>query len=214
MSPTDADSAADRQQATPLKPMPTLMVIGEGPLHGQRLSLHKAELVVGRRRHSDVCLSDPCVSRTHAVIRREADRMCLEDLGSTGGTWVNEERVTERRVVRHGDRIRFATVLTQLRDHSREERDRESLTVTHDVASDDVASDYVSPLLSERQMEVLSYVNEGLTNPEIAHRLGVTERTVKVHCQEVFDRLGVSNRTAAVVTARRLGLFAVNAATR
>jgi DNA-binding NarL/FixJ family response regulator len=63
-------------------------------------------------------------------------------------------------------------------------------------------------------MEVLSYVNEGLTNPEIAHRLGVTERTVKVHCQEVFDRLGVSNRTAAVVTARRLGLFAVNAATR
>jgi DNA-binding NarL/FixJ family response regulator len=35
----------------------------------------------------------------------------------------------------------------------------------------------------------------------------VTERTVKAHCQEVFDRLGARNRTAAVAAAMRMGLF-------
>jgi DNA-binding NarL/FixJ family response regulator len=62
------------------------------------------------------------------------------------------------------------------------------------------------PVLSPRQAEVLSYLKEGLTNPEIAVKLGVTERTVKAHCQEVFDRLGARNRTAAVAAAMRLGL--------
>jgi DNA-binding NarL/FixJ family response regulator len=37
-------------------------------------------------------------------------------------------------------------------------------------------------------------------------RLGVTERTVKAHCQEVFDRLGARNRTAAVAVAMRMGI--------
>ena len=35
----------------------------------------------------------------------------------------------------------------------------------------------------------------------------MTERTVKAHCQEVFDRLGARNRTAAVAAAMRMGLF-------
>ena len=63
------------------------------------------------------------------------------------------------------------------------------------------------PILSPRQGEVLEFLKEGLTNPEIAEKLGVTERTVKAHCQEVFDRLGARNRTAAVAAAMRMGLF-------
>ena len=62
------------------------------------------------------------------------------------------------------------------------------------------------PVLSPRQQEVLNYLKDGLTNPEIAVHLGVTERTVKAHCQEVFDRLGARNRTAAVAVAMRMGL--------
>ena len=54
---------------------------------------------------------------------------------------------------------------------------------------------------------MLEFLKEGLTNPEIAEKLGVTERTVKAHCQEVFDRLGARNRTAAVAAAMRMGLF-------
>ncbi len=54
---------------------------------------------------------------------------------------------------------------------------------------------------------MLSFLKDGLTNPEIAVKLGVTERTVKAHCQEVFDRLGARNRTAAVAAAMRLGLL-------
>lgn len=43
--------------------------------------------------------------------------------------------------------------------------------------------------------------------PEIARQLEVTERTVKAHCQELFDRLGTHNRTGAVVTAMQWGLL-------
>jgi DNA-binding NarL/FixJ family response regulator len=51
--------------------------------------------------------------------------------------------------------------------------------------------------LSEREWEVLAAVADGLSNAEIAHRLMVTEHTVKFHLQNIFQKLEVSNRTEA-----------------
>jgi DNA-binding NarL/FixJ family response regulator len=56
--------------------------------------------------------------------------------------------------------------------------------------------------LSAREREVLDLVAEGLANKQIAHRLGITERTVKVHVGNVFRRIGVSDRTSAALWAR------------
>jgi LuxR family maltose regulon positive regulatory protein len=61
--------------------------------------------------------------------------------------------------------------------------------------------------LSQRELEVLNLLVEGLSNPEIAERLFVTVRTVKFHTSNILAKLGVSNRTQAVVRARALGLF-------
>lgn len=60
--------------------------------------------------------------------------------------------------------------------------------------------------LTERQVEVLREVAEGRTNREIAGRLGIAERTVKFHLRELFERLEVTNRTAAVAAAIERGL--------
>ena len=49
-------------------------------------------------------------------------------------------------------------------------------------------------LLSKREQEVVSWVTEGLTNREIAERLGLSQHTVKNHLFRIFDKLGVSNR--------------------
>ena len=53
------------------------------------------------------------------------------------------------------------------------------------------------PTLSAREAEVLTAVAEGLTNAEVADRLHISENTVKFHLQNIYQRLGVANRTEA-----------------
>jgi len=184
-----------------LTPLPTLVIVSEGSLQGQSFSLDQDEAVVGRRESSDVHLPDPHVSRTHAVVRKHSGAVWIEDLGSTGGTWVNDEQVTGARALQHGDSVRFGAVQARFDDRTAA-MEREDATEMLEVVPD-----VERPVLSPRQKEVLAYLRDGLTNPEIARRLGVTERTVKAHCQEVFDRLGTRNRTSAVAAALRLGLL-------
>lgn len=183
-----------------LTPLP-MFVITDGPLRGDQLIIEGDELVLGRRENSDLRLPEPHVSRAHALIRRQSGAIWLEDLGSTGGTFVNGEPIVGPHALRHGDLVRFGSVETRFEDRG-SQMDREDAT----EMLEPVAPAPDRPVLSPRQYEVLRYLQQGLTNPEIAKRLGVTERTVKAHCQEVFDRLGARNRTAAVAAAMRLGL--------
>ena len=184
-----------------LTPLPMFVVTSDGPLRGRVLVVDDDELVLGRRENSDLLLPDPHVSRAHAVIRKSAGAVWLEDLGSTGGTAVNGEPVTGSQALKHGDMVKFGTVETRFEDRgSLMDADEATQMIELPPVED-------KPVLSPRQHEVLGYLQEGLTNPEIAVKLGVTERTVKAHCQEVFDRLGARNRTAAVAAAMRMGLL-------
>jgi two-component system, NarL family, response regulator YdfI len=60
--------------------------------------------------------------------------------------------------------------------------------------------------LSDRELEVLDLLAEGLSNKLIAHRLSISEHTVKTHVASIFGKLGASSRTEAVSQAIRRGL--------
>lgn len=65
--------------------------------------------------------------------------------------------------------------------------------------------------LTLREREVLTVAAEGLTSREIAVRLGVRERTVTTHLGNIYGKLGVGSRLAAVRVAARSGLVSVGA---
>jgi LuxR family maltose regulon positive regulatory protein len=61
--------------------------------------------------------------------------------------------------------------------------------------------------LSEREIEVLHLIAEGLTNSEIASRLVLSPHTVKVHIRNIYGKINVHNRAQAIAKARELGLL-------
>jgi len=67
-------------------------------------------------------------------------------------------------------------------------------------------SEIVEPL-SERELEVLQLLAEGLTNPEVSSRLFLSLNTVKVHTRNIYGKLDAHNRTQAVARARALGIL-------
>ena len=63
------------------------------------------------------------------------------------------------------------------------------------------------PILSAREREIVRLVADGLSAPEVGERLHLSPSTVKTHLQSLYQKLGVSDRAAAVATAMRLGLL-------
>jgi two-component system, NarL family, response regulator YdfI len=89
------------------------------------------------------------------------------------------------------------------------------LVVTHVASLADLlpeaqpfAEELAEPL-SDRELEVLELFVEGLSNKLVAHRLSISEHTVKTHVASIFAKLGVSSRTEAVSQSIRRGLVMV-----
>jgi DNA-binding NarL/FixJ family response regulator len=61
--------------------------------------------------------------------------------------------------------------------------------------------------LTDREVEVLELVGQGMNNREIAAAIGRTEATVKVHVSHVIEKLGASGRTDAVAVGVRRGII-------
>jgi DNA-binding CsgD family transcriptional regulator len=85
------------------------------------------------------------------------------------------------------------------------ERDRAALTLLrphlHQAYLDAERRRHPVPRLTPRQWELLRLLAAGHTNTQIARRLGISEGTVRSHLENIYERLGVSSRTAAVTRA-------------
>jgi len=70
---------------------------------------------------------------------------------------------------------------------------------------EDAASDPAFDALSPRERQVLALMADGLSNTDIAERLQISEKTVRNHASNLFDKLGVWSRAQAIVFARDHG---------
>jgi hypothetical protein len=78
-----------------------------GPLAGQTIDV-ETEVVIGRE-DTDLTIDDVELSRRHAVVRRHASRLQVEDLGSTNGTYVDGTRIQEPTILGGGAEIQIGT---------------------------------------------------------------------------------------------------------
>jgi diguanylate cyclase (GGDEF)-like protein len=82
------------------------VVVLYGPELGKRATVGRAAFQIGRSSKNELPIDQESVSRHHARITSSARAHYIEDLGSTNGTFVNDERVTEKRPLRDGDQIK------------------------------------------------------------------------------------------------------------
>lgn len=79
-------------------------------------------------------------------------------------------------------------------------------TLAELLPNEQPVAEELAEALSNRELEVLDLLAEGLSNKLIAHRLSISEHTVKTHVASIFAKLGAVSRTEAVSQAIRRGL--------
>ena len=94
--------------------VPRLLVTHPPELQGLVLPLSRPELVIGHSDTADLVLEDRFVSRRHALVTVDSSgQVTIRDLNSSGGTFVNDERLDGPRVLQPGDTVRFADLVTR-----------------------------------------------------------------------------------------------------
>jgi len=132
--PTDADAVEDLKRATQKAVELRLATASEiaeqfarhlGPKligvlpSGEKFEclIDQPEIEIGNAPHNHLVLSDPTVSKTHAVVIAREGGYSIVDLGSRNGTFVNGERLgQEARALSHGDKIKLGQVLLTFRN--------------------------------------------------------------------------------------------------
>ncbi|MDQ4099682.1 MAG: response regulator transcription factor [Chloroflexota bacterium] len=153
-----------------------------------------------RRRYPAVAVivvaADESDDELFAAIRASASAYCGRDVAeellcelvwrsSQGEYVINEQLLTKPYVA--------ARVLDQFRAN---------------VSGDPALTSAFMPL-TERELEILRKVSDGMTNAEIGYALGISAQTVKNHVTSILRKLAVNDRTQAVVTALRRGWLTI-----
>lgn len=84
---------------------------------GQRYPLAESSIVIGRAPESQICIAEASVSRQHAKFVQSDQTVEIEDLRSSNGTFVNDQRVEAKAVLKDGDMIRLGTIIFKFFAH-------------------------------------------------------------------------------------------------
>jgi pSer/pThr/pTyr-binding forkhead associated (FHA) protein len=88
------------------------LLVRSGTLKGKRLTIRVPVVNIGRADYNDLVVPEASVSATHAKLQRRDGIWVLTDLGSTNGTFVDGERISEETALGPGATIKFGEVTT------------------------------------------------------------------------------------------------------
>lgn len=103
-----------RLKKTQEAPVPTRLLVTGGPLVGTSMKLGSSDIFIGRSPASTLVLNDEYASGRHAHLYRSGDEWWIEDLGSTNGTFVDDERLVEPRKLSLGVNVRIGQTTLEL----------------------------------------------------------------------------------------------------
>jgi hypothetical protein len=113
---TAPPAAAPRPKGRASRKVPREVVVTEGPLRGTTITLGQQSILIGRNPESTLVLSDDYASGRHARIFPQDGDWYVEDLDSTNGTFVGQQRVTSDPVkLPVGSTMRIGTTVLELR---------------------------------------------------------------------------------------------------
>ena len=116
--PADGAASAQPKATKPAKPSrkaPKTVAVTEGALSGTTLTLGADQITLGRASENSLVLEDDYVSSRHARLYPYQGDWIVEDLGSTNGTYIGTDKVTEPTVVKAGTRIKVGRTVLELR---------------------------------------------------------------------------------------------------
>jgi uncharacterized RDD family membrane protein YckC len=108
------------------------LVIVEGPDAGKEFELSGSSTV---GREGDISLNDSEVSRSHASLTFDGSTCTVQDLGSTNGTYVNEERLTAARQLGPADKLRIGVTVFELRPGAQDDLQATAMRDVPDLAA-------------------------------------------------------------------------------
>ena len=117
-------------------------------------------IIIGRALESDIVITSKRVSREHARVRREGWRVILEDLDSTNGTHLNDERVFAPVELRDQDRVAIGDVVLIFHDPDITFRDTAFPELEIDVAAGIVRVDRRVIALSPKEFALLAHLHD------------------------------------------------------
>jgi pSer/pThr/pTyr-binding forkhead associated (FHA) protein len=94
---------------------PTHVAVVQGPNTGATAALADAPILIGRGTDAAIKLDDDYVSTRHARIAASGDQWFVEDLGSTNGTYLGTQRITQPTTLMLGSQVRIGKTILELR---------------------------------------------------------------------------------------------------
>ncbi len=123
-SPSSRKQKRQRQNARPARPArparagrgePQRLLVTGGPLSGTTLPLTEQQITIGRSNDATLVLNDDYASSRHARLFPQDGQWIVEDLGSTNGTYLDRQKVTQPTPVPTGVPIRIGKTVLELR---------------------------------------------------------------------------------------------------
>ena len=186
---------------------------------GREFDVPAAGAVVGRSPDCTIQLGGGLVSRRHARVFADGDKLFVEDLGSRNGVVVNRKKIADRTPLAHGDTVAVGVELLEVIDDHVVSRPAHLSTLPPSGVAPIGESDVDAPeaqqatvvaridVLSDREREVLELIVLGHTQKEIGDKLHVSVKTIETHRARIAEKLACRTRAEMVSYAVAAGLL-------